>query len=203
MKQLIILVASVLCWNITVAQTQWGVKAGINYNEVRLENVPFLPISGLRSNIGFHIGGFGELGLSKKWFLHMGLQFIQMGANSTNYTTNPSTKTRINLNYLEMPILISHKLVKTLRLEFGPSISYTLSAKETPADTSKNLDQIFVNDFDFGINGGLRIAVYENISVWGRYYHGFRQPSNFPNMLIDTKPESTKKNFQLGIGYSF
>jgi len=189
----------------SIAQPQWGVKAGVNFNQIKLDNAPFLPEHYFRNNTGFHIGGFGEFSLNRNQtnFLHIGLQFIQRGANSANYNTSPAQETRINLYYLEAPVLISRKLFKIMYVELGPSISYKLYSREAPADDSKNLGQVFPNKVDFGLNGGLRVAIYQQISIWSRYYQGFSQTSHFPNVFFDLTPETTQKNFQIGLGYSF
>lgn len=201
MKSIALLFCAVICFAAN-AQPQWGLRAGINFNEITLEDAPALPLSYFRKNVGIHIGGFGEFGLGKSLFVHAGLQYIQKGANSYDYDTSPSTETRINLHYLEAPVLISYKLFKIINLEAGPSFGYQLSATETPADDSKDLDQIFENDFDFGLNGGLRVSVYKNLAVWGRYYYGLTQPATF-SYAPTSSYKSTIKNLQLGLGYLF
>jgi hypothetical protein len=204
MKHFALLLVLLLGSLASIAQPQWGFKAGINHNQIKLEKTPFLSNSYFRNNIGFHIGGFGDFSLNrdKKWVLHTGLQFIQRGANSSIYTSSPTQETRVDIYYLEAPILVSRKLFKIFQLELGPSISFKLHATEKPTDDSKNLDRIFINNFDFGLNGGLRVTLYNQISVWGRYYQGLSQTSYFTNVFSNTTFKNTKKNFQFGLGYT-
>lgn len=186
-----------------LAQTQWGLRAGMNFNDIRLDNAPFLPNSYFRNNISFHIGTFVEFSLNKKLAIHSGLQFIQKGANSSNYNNNPATETRINLNYLEAPLLISFRMTKVIILEAGPSIGYKLSVNETPVDYSKILNESFDQKFDFGLNAGLRVALSKKVLLWGRYFYGLSEVNNFSGISLDPKPTSKNRNFQLGLGYIF
>lgn len=200
-KSIVFFFGVVICFAVN-AQPKWGLRTGMNFNEITLEDAPALPLSYFRKNVGFHVGGFGEFSLVKNLYAHVELQYIQKGANSSDYDTTPSTDTRINLHYVEAPVLISYKIFKIINLEAGPSISCLLSATETPADSSKDLDQIFSNDFDFGLNGGIRIAVYKNVALWGRYYYGLTRPATF-SYLPTTSYDSKIKNFQVGLGYLF
>lgn len=201
MKPIALLFSAVICFAAN-AQPQWGLRAGMNFNEIDIGDTPSISVGYFRKNVGFHVGGFGEFGLIKNLSAHVGLQYIQKGANSSDYDTRPSTNTRINLHYIEAPVLISYKIFKIINLEAGPSISCLLSATETPADSSKDLDQIFSNDFDFGLNGGMRIAVYKNVALWARYYYGLTRPATF-SYLPTTSYDSKIKNLQVGLGYLF
>ncbi|MBX2897751.1 MAG: PorT family protein [Cyclobacteriaceae bacterium] len=183
------------------AQTHWGIRGGANLNSIHLEYAPFLPNRYFENNYAFHLGGFVETNINKKGALHTGFQFIQMRVNSRNFNNNPATSTRINLNLIEAPVLLVMGLSnRLLSIEIGPSFLYRLSASENPNDLSKNLDQIFSNKLEAGMNGGIRFLAANRIAIWSRYYHGFKQASNFP-ITSSYKPQHVKTNFQVGLGY--
>jgi hypothetical protein len=122
------------------------------------------------------------------------LQFIQKGADSGNE--------RINLNYLELPVVFSFAPVRILSLEAGPSISYLVSAK-TSNPSARDVISPFDKPFDFGLNAGVGINLTNKISITGRYYYGLSSVRSFPQTLPDTNPTCTNRNFQMGISYLF
>ncbi|MBX2915033.1 MAG: PorT family protein [Cyclobacteriaceae bacterium] len=183
------------------AQTRWGIRGGANLNSINLEYAPFLTNRYFENNYAFHLGGFAETTINKKGALHTGFQLIQMRVNSRNFNNTPATSTRINLNFIEAPVLLVMGLSnRLLSIEIGPSFLYRLSASENPNDMSKNLDQIFSNKLEAGMNGGIRFLAANKIVIWSRYYHGFKQTSNFP-ITSTYKPQNIKTNFQVGLGY--
>jgi hypothetical protein len=52
-----------ICLSSAYGQTSFGIKAGINRNDILIENVPFLPIALYQPSIGFHAGIFAKKNL--------------------------------------------------------------------------------------------------------------------------------------------
>jgi hypothetical protein len=195
MKKLILMSGLVIFSNYSYSQFAFGVKGGININE--------LSVSGssvgdpYKTNMAFHVGVYAQLKLSDdKLSLIPELQFSQRGANVNG--------TRINLNYLELPILISYKLNKQLRIELGPTVGYKISAVAKGGGSSNNVDAIWDKNFDLGIAPGIRFYVSEKVSIIGRYYYGISPASevNYLDMNANpTKISTYNRTIQLGVGY--
>ncbi|MBK5279961.1 MAG: hypothetical protein JJE09_13970 [Bacteroidia bacterium] len=47
------------------SQISLGIKGGLNRNDIVIENAPFLPIGLYQPNIGFHVGLFSYVHVSK------------------------------------------------------------------------------------------------------------------------------------------
>jgi hypothetical protein len=153
-----------------LAQPSFGVKAGANINGVR-SDLPQSFFGGeYKPTIGYHAGVFMEIFLVKDRFsLNPELIFTQRGHAID--LTNSSDNLQYNLNYLELPILISYAPAKWFSIQAGPNVAYMLSAKS-------NFDQyidpavIFDHSFDYGVNVGFTIKAFRNFAVVARYYHG-------------------------------
>ncbi len=188
----------------TFGQISFGITGGVNRNDVIVTNAPFLPTSLYRPNTGYHLGVFTRIQLSKFSF-NPELLFVQRGCNSSTYLfgsiLQPISDTRINLNYIELPLLFTFFSAKWFSIEAGPNASMKLSAKEISDNGKKDVSDWFNKPYDFGINGGIRASLGSKISIVGRYYHGLRSILQFPNISPNTFPSSSSKTFQLSLHY--
>jgi len=196
MKKLIIVTLVVLTTlEFGYTQPVFGIRGGINLNDIVMDGAPALPKHLYENNIGFHISVLSQFSLFKQLSICPELQFIQKGANSGD--------NRINLNYLELPIIISFAPLKILSVEAGPSMAYLLSAKESPNDGTPDVSDVFDQPFDFGLTGGIKINATDKISIICRYYHGLNTIRSFPLTSPATNQTSVNQNFQFGMSYSF
>ncbi len=185
------------------SQIPFGIKGGVNRNDIVIENAPFLPIGLYQPNVGFHVGLFGEVRVFKLRF-HPELLFVQRGANSHIYlqgSLNPASESRINLNYIELPVMFTLYKIRSLALETGPTLSYKISTKEISDNGKKDVTGRFNKPFDFGINFGLKVQIYSRVFIVGRYYHGLLSVLQFPSISPNTFPSSSLTNIQVGLHY--
>ncbi len=190
-----------ICVSQSYSQTLFGIKGGVNYNDIVIENAPFLPISLYRPNIGFHVGVFTHIRISQL-SLNPELLFVQRGCNSSEYlfgSLQPATDTRINLNYIELPLMFTLFRFNLLSLEAGPNASIKLSVKEISDNGKKDVSDRFNKPFDFGISVGIKAIIGQKISIAGRYYHGLGSVLQFPSTAPNTFPTSSSKTIQLSL----
>jgi hypothetical protein len=201
MKKILLAVPFLLISVYSFGQFSLGVKAGLNVNDVIIKDAPW-GADGMKANIGFHVGVYGKLAISKKFSFIPELQFSQRGYKSTSAT---SSDARVNLNYLELPLLLSYSPVEFLNIDLGPNFAYKLSAVSKSDGTSRNIDNIFEEDLDVGITGGLRFNVSEKISIVGRYYYGISSLYEISLRDVDNNPLETvtvhNRNVQVGLSY--
>lgn len=184
----------------TYGQLSWGVKAGLNVNKIIFKDLPESVDDGNQVNISYHVGFFGEFAIGEKFFVTPELQFSQRGASGG------SSGFRINLNYIEMPLLLSFSPVKRIRLDLGPNVALRVSTVLKSSNGQKATGDYF-DRFDFGLTTGIRVSVSERISIIGRYYHGltsidetyYRDANNNPVAEVKT----FNRNGQLGLSYRF
>jgi hypothetical protein len=124
----------------SLAQVSIGVKAGFNFNNTVIKDVP--PSFSLPSQsevaVGFHFGVFSQIKLTNRLNLIPEFQYSQRGTKYNSPSMN------ININYLELPIMASYS-IKSFAIDFGPQVAYRLSS---------TLDAY--KDFDFGLVGSVR-----------------------------------------------
>jgi hypothetical protein len=191
------------CATYSYSQTYFGIKAGVNYNDITVRNAPFLPLSAYRPNIGFHVGVFTQIRISRFYF-NPEVLFVQRGCNSSAYLTGSvqsPADTRINLNYIELPVLFTFFHFKSLSLEAGPNTSIKLSAKEISDNGKNDVSDRFIKPFDFGINCGIKAIIGPKILMTCRYYHGLVSVLQFPLTAPNTFPVSTSKTIQFSLHY--
>lgn len=207
--KLIVTFLVLICFSQSYSQTLFGIKGGVNYNDIVIDNAPALPINLYRPNIGFHAGVFTQIRISKFYF-NPEVLFVQRGCNSSTYlfgsiqlgNPQPASDTRINLNYIELPILFTFFRFKSISLEAGPNTSIKLSAKEISDNGKKDVSDRFNKPFDFGINGGIKAAIGSKISIVGRYFHGLGSVLQLPlHAAPFTFPTGSSKTIQFSLHY--
>jgi hypothetical protein len=166
-----------------------GAKLGANLNKVtgKSFNEEF--------DLSYHVGGFLEIDLNKKWGLQPEVYFNQATATrssefSTIYSTNPNANTDIKLNYLSIPILLRYNVGNMLTLNAGPQFSILMNNDKT---LLQNGSSAFKSG-DFAMAAGAQLNL-KMLRIYGRYNIGL---SNIND--IDERDKWTSQQLQLGLG---
>lgn len=199
MKKLLLLFL-VLFYISSFGQVSFGLKAGLNVNDRAIKNNSSSSIQdNSRPDIGFHVGVFGELKFGKKILFIPEVYFSQKGF----VLSAVASDARVNLNYLELPLIISYSPIPRLSIDLGPSFAYKISAVAKRDDHTKiNIDDVFTENFDFGINGGLRFKVSERVSIIGRYSYGLVAIEEHRFRDVNNNPEGSVKYYNRTIQMS-
>ncbi|MEI6265730.1 MAG: porin family protein [Sphingobacteriia bacterium] len=192
-KYVVFLVSFFLIGVIAQAQAGFrlGVKAGANLSQ----------ISGQSFNSGFdlsyHLGGFAEIDLTKKWGIQPELIWSQskttrtIGFNSIyqNIIT-PGADQQIKLDYILIPILLRYNVGKMVTLNAGPQFGILINQNNNWLVNGQNA---FKNgDFSMVFGGQLNLTA---LRIYGRYNIGLNNINN-----IDNKEKLTNQQIQLGVG---
>jgi hypothetical protein len=201
MKKTLLVLSSLVISVYSFGQFSLGVKAGLNVNDMILKDAPPGDDGGIEANIGFHAGVYTTININKKFSFIPELQFSQRGYASKSSFGDA----RVNLNYLELPLLLSYSPIEFLNIDLGPNFAYKLSAVSKSDGTSRNIDNVFEEDLDIGITGGLRFNVSEKISIVGRYYYGITSLFEFSILDDQNNPLGSgtahNRNIQVGLSY--
>jgi hypothetical protein len=199
MKKQFLICAILACTHTAYGQFSFGIKAGANLNSINASSL----IGGdfYKSSVAFHFGVFGQLRLKEKFFFIPELQFTQRGST---FRASQNPDVRINLNYIELPILFSYQLVKKINIDIGPNISLKTSAVATDGKTASNVDNLYDKNIDFGISAGLRVNISDRIAIIGRYYYGISPITEI--LYADANNNQTKitlanRSLQFGLSY--
>ena len=146
-------------------------------------------------SFGYHIGGFVELNLGKKFAIQPEILYSQTNFDTSNsfssiYQFNKIDK--VQLRYLSIPILLNIKPSKLLTLQVGPQFGILTNKHNT---VLKDGTEAFKNG-DFSMLGGVQINIM-HFQIYGRYVIGLSSINN-----IDNKETWKNQSIQLGVGFT-
>lgn len=111
------LILMISAYHQTNAQVKAGARFGLNYEDVNLLNI--------RENNGFHVGTYINLNLLGIAALEPGLQY-----SHTSFYPNPDISSpKINLNYLQIPVIVRLSILPFVNVFAGPQTSLLVSKK--------------------------------------------------------------------------
>lgn len=149
--------------------------------------------------IGYHVGGFTEIGLGKKFGIQAEVLFNQINGDTVSgfkaiyQNIDQQNFSDPQLNYLSIPLLLTFKPVKIVTLQLGPQFGILM-------DNNKNLIQNGKDAFKKGnisMLAGAQLNILR-VRVYGRYAVGL---SNIND--IDDQEKWTTTGFQVGVGFAF
>ena len=173
MKKVLLTVFAALMVFAASAQFKGGVKAGANLANLGGD------VEGTDMLFGFHVGLYGQFGLSDALSLQPEVLYYGAGAKvgDDDY----------KLSYLAIPVMFKYQLGDMFNVQAGPQLGLLLST-----DPSELKDGL--KGTDFGLNLGLG-ATFSKFSVDARYSLGL---SN----INDADDGDIKNNvIQISLGY--
>lgn len=147
---------------------------------------------------GFNAGAFALLKISSKLSIEPALEFSQQvvrTAKLTKYYLNARTSADnkdVVLSYVDLPILVSYKLNRTITLKAGPQYSYLLYVNR---DLLRN-DEESLKKNDLGLLTAVGINLSERLQFCVKYYRGFMDLDNVVNYR-----NWYKQQFSFGASY--
>lgn len=190
MKNLVLLLVFASTLTVSQAQVKFGGKAGLN-----LANFSGDDADDSKSKIGFNIGAFAEIPVASSFAVKPELVFSTQGAKSDETTFSDDVK--LNLNYLNVPILGKYNSTSGFFAETGPQIGFLLSAKAKAGDEDADVKDAFKST-DFSWAFGLGYEMLESgFGVNLRYNLGLG------NIAEDDDGSLKNSVFQLGIFKTF
>ncbi len=168
-----------------------GIKAGANFDKIQGQSFK----DGF--DLGFQLGGFVDIGLSKTISIQPEVLFNQ---SNTKYAAdsaiggtvikNLNDGDNIKLNYLSIPILLNVNVAKVLTLQAGPQYSILMNSHET----------VLENGQDAFKNGNFALAVGARVNLGGLQIYG-RYNVGLSSINDATNSDNWKsQQIQVGIG---
>jgi len=190
-------VSALLFGAVTVASAQesnaesmkvsYGIKGGVNFATLN-GAAPVSPDS--RTN--FNAGVFVELPVAQIFSVQV--EALYSGQGAELYSDN--VKSKLALDYINVPVLAKFYIVKGLSIEAGPQFSFLLNDEVTvEGNTSPSPYRGNLKTFEFGVSGGLTFQTSSGVFAQARYNQGITD-------VIDGL-NAQNSVFQLGIGYKF
>lgn len=117
--------------------------------------------------------------LNKKASIDIGIVFSQKGAaKNQNIKNGDYTFFRINLYYVEVPLLLNYKANQTYFITLGPSLGY-LASSNVWTDQGNLNDLYHFNRFEYAVNLGLGRKIKGNWFVEVRSTNSFAAILNY------------------------
>lgn len=196
MKKLMFSLA--LLAGVSFAQAQsfgLGVKAGANLDKLQGRGFK----EGFQ--LGYQAGGFAVIGLNKSWAVQPELLFSQTNtrtaADFNNVYQNIGTGTaapdgeKINLNYIQIPVLLNYNASNLLTLQAGPQFSILANEDQS---LFRNGQDAFKKG-DLALVAGVQLNL-NPLKIYGRYNIGLSDISD-----ISSSEKWRSQQIQLGVGF--
>ena len=167
-----------------------GIKGGANLGKIASQSFSD------QFTLAYHLGGFAEIGLGRKWSIQPEVLFNQVNADTTSQFSDiynnllGSNSGSIRLRYLSIPVLLNYQLTKGIQLQAGPQFGLLM-------DQNRNLLQNGLRAFHEGelsLQAGVQVRL-SKFRFYGRYGIGL---SNIND--IDNQDRWRSQTIQLGVG---
>ncbi|MGC1240453.1 MAG: porin family protein [Chryseosolibacter sp.] len=173
------------------AQTEFGIKAGLNISDIVMTNYVNPDVeSGLRLKPGLHAGFFVNGTLKERIGLAAELLYSDKGVRANN---------TIHLHYIALPLLVQYQLREKIFAEIGPELGYMLSARSTLGDEGGTYN----NKLDLALDAGVRFNTTKMVFDL-RYCVGLfnvKEPFDGYNPPGVEKVKYQNRVLQLSVGY--
>ena len=164
-----------------------GVKGGATINKLSGQSF------NEQFSFGYHLGGFAEIGITKKWAIQPEVLFSQSTVDTSSSFSSVYQFNKMNnikLKYLSIPLLLNFKPIKLITLQVGPQFGILMNKSNTLVQNGKAA----FKGGDFSMLGGVQLNVL-NFKFYGRYSIGLNNIND-----IDNKQQWKNQAIQLGIG---
>jgi hypothetical protein len=169
-------------------QTSVGLRAGYTLSDVLVKEPDGLIIEGnpdfeldedYRPLHSFHIGIDGRLPISERLSILASILYARKGYIGT--LDWPSADATWALHYLNLPLVADFCLWKGLSLQGGVEASWLIDAQVISGGESFDPRNSFsnINEFDFGLVGGLEYRFQKGFFIGARYIFGIAPLEKF------------------------
>jgi len=189
--------------NIYAQDFKFGLLAGFDVVNARLTNKPetegdsrvFYPM------ISFNANGYVGFKSARFWGISCEPGFIQKGGVTKGVNNN----IRIQLNYIQIPILFDFFIQDKIFISVGPELSYMINAKARSKDNSNDISDLYDKDFEVSGMIGINYNIIDKLDLGLRYNHGLTYISKiaWTNAIGEFQGESKEYNqyFQLVVRF--
>lgn len=174
--------------SVTAQHVNFGIKGGLNVYTINNENE-----ENYDSRAGFNLGLLSHIHLAKQWALQPEIMYSSQGAK----INTGNIETKINLDYINIPVLVQYMFDNGFRLQAGPQLGFLVNAKSKTGGLSVDIKEN-LNTVDFGLAVGAGyVHTPSGFGVDARYNFGLS------NINENSSYKSFNRGFQLGVFYLF
>ncbi|MDR3713683.1 MAG: porin family protein [Puia sp.] len=190
MKKVVLVLVAGISLASAKAQIQYGVKAGANFATITGSDA-----SGAKSITNFNGGVFAKIPLAGSLSLQPEVLYSGQGAKATQ----DGYEAKVNLGYLNVPVLVKYNLPMGFSVQTGPQIGFLLSATDKLNGVSIPGAKSSYQSTDFSWDFGAGYVTPFNLGIEARYGLGLTKIGK----AQDGDPAPNIKNgvFSVGLFY--
>jgi hypothetical protein len=198
MKKISLIITAALLSTALFAQhsANLGLKGGLNLSSTK--NVTAEDETDTK--IGFYGGLLAHIHLAPEWAVQPEIVFSRQGTEYAFSTGGQTNEAKINLDYLNIPVVVQYMFNNGFRIETGPQVGFLLNTDAEINDQPSTF--VTKRDFknvDLSWAFGLGYLSKSGIGVGGRYNLGISDINNSP----DETDKIKNSVFQIGLFYMF
>src|SRR5882672_6408902 len=168
---------------LTYAQTNMGIKGGLNFSTIHPEGN-----SNPDLRTGFHVGMLWHVPLGQGIAFQPELVYSLQGATLSN-------NEKLNLGYINAPFLLQVMVGRGFRLEAGPQLGFLISARTQSGNTLENVRQSY-KTIDAALAVGFGFLGRTGLGFDARYNYGL-------STINKSGGDVANRVFQVGLFYQF
>jgi hypothetical protein len=167
-----------------------GVKAGTDIKKLSGKSFDD------QFSYGYHVGAFAEIKLGEKFGLQPEVYFSQVNIDtSSDFSSvyNFKDLSRVQLKYINIPLLLSFKPNKYVALQAGPQYGILMDKGNTVLQNGQDA----FKKGDFSMLAGIQLH-FSKVRLYGRYIVGLTDIND-----IDNQEKWKTQTVQIGLGIAF
>ncbi len=180
-----------LLGSVSFAQTEYGIKAGLNISDVVMTNYvnPDME-SALDLKLGIHGGVYVKGMLNERMGMAAELLYSDKGVKGIS---------NIHLHYITVPLVLYYQLTDHIFGELGPEPGYLFSTSSAYGSVSNTYN----NKFDLSLDGGVLFNAGKFVFEirYGAGLFSVREPAAYTSMVKD-RIKYQNRVLQLSLGYT-
>lgn len=191
-KYLLIIAVTLISISASAQGIKFGPKLGANMGKI--DGAGFDE----KYSLGYHVGGFVQINISKKWGIQPEVLFNQITTDTVsgfkaiyqNVGNQANNFNDLKLNYLSIPILLNYSPAKIITFQAGPQFGILIDDGNTLV---QNGGDAFKKG-DLSLLGGVQLNLLK-LRVYGRYAIGLNDINDVGN-----SEKWRNQGIQLGLG---
>jgi hypothetical protein len=137
--------------------------------------------------LGYKSGGF--------WGISFEPGYIQKGGAQRYETETKEDDIRIQLNYIQMPVLFDLYVIKKIFISVGPEFAYMINATSKSMEESNDIWNLYTRSFEVSGLIGINFNIIKNFDIGIRYNHGITWISKVIYLDTDNSMETPSEEF--------
>lgn len=169
------------CTSVLQAQLmpKGGIKGGLNLSNLYIDDVEDENV-----RTGFHVGVYRQFMIGPALAIQPELIYSTKGAEAEYNILTVNGERKFNLNYIDLPVLLTFKLGDDADISFGPYVGYLVGVSTSTdgdfGESYRELNRDNYEKWDYGLTGGLALN-FDPIAFGLRYNYGLNEIADTAN----------------------